>query len=73
MQLLEGLARLELASHENSAAGISEAKACLTKATAGPQSNATVLAVLMLADAESLGTKKNKAERIDQLLQQVKD
>ena len=72
MQLLGGLARLEGASRENDAAGISEAKGHLTKAAAGPKSNATVLAALMLADTESLGNKKNKAERIDQYLQQVK-
>ena len=72
MQLVGGLARLELASHINDAAGISEARQYLFKAAAGPKSNATVLAALMLADAESLGNKKNKAERIDQYLQQVK-
>ncbi len=71
LQLLGGIARLEIASRKNDAAGLSEAKGYLTKAAAGPKSNATILAALMLAETEALGSRKNEEERIKLHLHQV--
>ena len=71
LQLLGGLARLEIASSDEEAAGLSEAKEFLVNAAAGPKSNATVLAALLLAEMEASGNKKRREERVAHHMQQV--